>query len=175
MEVQKTKLKDVFLIKPEVQEDFRGTYVEIFHKGLYEEKFAEHGLKINFVCDDLSTSIKGVLRGLHADTTAYKLISCAYGRIYFVVLNCEESLGEYGKWESFVLSDANRHQVLVPPKFANGHLVLSETATFAYKQSEYYDPARQSSIRFDDPRFNIWWPIKTPLLSRRDEEGKYVN
>lgn len=170
MEIQKTKLDGVLLIKPDIHEDFRGAYVETFNKKLY----AERGIKVDFVCDDLSTSSRGVLRGIHGDNKTYKLISCGYGRFYFVVLNCDETSAQYGQWESFVLTDVNRHQVLVPPKFGNGHLALSDKIVFCYKQSEYYDPKSQFSIRFDDPKFNIWWPIKNPILSRRDEAGKYV-
>lgn len=170
MEILKTKLEGVLLIKPDIQEDFRGTYVETFNKELYEK----NGINIDFVCDDFSTSSHGVLRGIHADTTNYKLISCGLGRLYFVVVDCNEESKQFGQWESFILTDANHYQVLVPPKFGNAHLVLSEKGMFRYKQSEYYDPKRQSSFRYDDPRFKIWWPIKTPMLSPRDEEGKYV-
>jgi len=170
MDIQKTKLDGVLLVKPDVAEDFRGTYVETFNKKL----FAEQGIKTEFVCDDLSTSAKNVLRGLHGDQKTYKLVSCGLGRLYLVVLNYDESSSQYGKWESFVLTETNRHQVLVPPKFANGHLALSEKIMFTYKQSEYYDPQSQFSVRFDDPRFKIWWPVKNPILSRRDEAGKYV-
>ncbi len=170
MEVQKTKLDGVLLIKPDIFEDFRGTYTESFNKKLY----AEHGIDIDFVCDDFSTSSKGVLRGLHGDDKTYKLISCGHGRFYFAVVNYDETSPQFGQWESFVLSDQNRWQVLVPPKFGNGHLALSESIMFCYKQSQYYDAKGQFSIRYDDPRFNIWWPNKNPILSRRDDAGKYV-
>jgi dTDP-4-dehydrorhamnose 3,5-epimerase len=168
MEIQKTKLDGVLLIKPDIHEDSRGTYVETFNKKLY----AEHGIGVEFVCDDLSTSSRGVLRGIHGDGKTYKLISCGYGELYFVVLNCDESSSQYGQWDSFILTDVNRYQVLVPPKFGNGHLALSEKIIFCYKQSEYYDPKSQFSIRFDDPKFNISWPNKNPILSARDGGGK---
>jgi dTDP-4-dehydrorhamnose 3,5-epimerase len=74
-----------------------------------------------------------------------------------------------GKWQSFVLSDKNRQQVLVPPGYGNAHLVLSDTAIFHYKQSTYYEPSKQFTYRWDEPRFGIWWPIKNPVLSQRDE------
>jgi dTDP-4-dehydrorhamnose 3,5-epimerase len=98
-----------------------------------------------------------------------------HGRIYFVVLNVMEGSPQYGQWESFTLTDTNHWQVLVPPHFANGHLALTDKIIFHYKQSEYYDPTSQFSIRYDDPKFKIWWPIKNPTVSRRDEEGKYVS
>ena len=82
-----------------------------------------------------------------------------------------EGSPQYGQWESFTLSDANRYQVLVPPQFANAHIALTDTITFHYKKSEYYDPNGEFTLRYDDPRFKIWWPIKNPLLSTRDESA----
>ncbi len=171
MQFEKTKLDGVILVKPEIFEDFRGTYTETYSKKL----FAENGITVDFLQDDYSTSSKHVLRGLHGDSGTWKLISCMRGRFYFVVLNADESSPQYGQWQSFTLSETNRWQVLVPPKFANGHLALSDEIIFHYKQSAYYDPQGQFSIRYDDPRFKIWWPIKQPILSQRDEAGKYVN
>jgi dTDP-4-dehydrorhamnose 3,5-epimerase len=126
------------------------------------------------VVDDFSTSSKNVLRGLHGDNKTWKLIDCRHGRFYFVVLNVVEGSPQYGQWEGFTLTETNHWQVLVPPNFANGHLALTDKIIFNYKQSEYYDPTGQFSIRHDDPKFKIWWPVKNPILSRRDEEGKYV-
>ncbi len=171
VEIVKTKLDGVLLVKPDISEDFRGEYAETYNAKFYKA----HGIPVDFVCDDMSVSSRGVLRGIHGDQKTYKLISCLRGRFYFVVLNCDEKSKQYGEWESFVLSDRNRWQVLVPPKFGNGHLALSETIIFHYKQSEYYDPKGQFSIRHNDPKFSIWWPIKDPLRSQRDEQGKYVS
>lgn len=171
MEVVKTKLDGVLLIKPNIFEDFRGSYVEIYNEAAYKE----NGIDIHFTQEDISTSFRGVLRGIHGDDKTWKLVSCLRGRFYFVVVNCNKELKQFGQWESFVLSDSNHWQVLVPPKFGNAHLALTEKIVFHYKQSEYYDPKGQFTYRWDDPRFNIWWPIKNPILSRRDEEGHYVN
>jgi len=91
-----------------------------------------------------------------------------YGRFYLVVVNCDTESKDFGKWQSFVLSDKNRLQVLVPPKHGNAHLVLSDMSIFHYKQSTYYDPAKQFAYKWDDPQLNIWWPIKDPILSQRD-------
>jgi dTDP-4-dehydrorhamnose 3,5-epimerase len=110
-----------------------------------------------------------VLRGIHGDGVTWKLISCLHGKFYLVVLNFDRESRQFGQWEGFVLSDRNRLQVLVPPKFGNGHLVLSEAAIFHYKQSAYYNREGQFTCRWDDPRFNIWWPTKQPLISQRDE------
>lgn len=172
MEVIKTKLDGVLLLKPPTMfEDFRGTYVEIYNKALYEEA----GIKINFVQDDISTSSRHILRGIHGDGETWKLVSCLYGKFYLVVVNWDVNSKQYGQWESFVLSDRNRQQVLIPPKFGNGHLVLSEEAIFHYKQNTYYNPKGQFTLLWNDPDLNIWWPIKTPILSKRDEFGRFVD
>lgn len=166
MDVFKTKLDAVRLIKPQtVFEDFRGTYVEIYN----EKLFAESEIKVKFIQDDISVSSKHVLRGIHGDQETWKLISCLYGKFYLVVVNWDETSPQFGEWESFVLSDQNRLQVLVPPKFGNGHLVLSEQAIFHYKQSTQYNRAGQFTLLWNDPKLNIWWPVKTPIVSRRDE------
>ena len=171
MEVKDTKLKNVLLIKPFVHEDFRGEYVESYHEKIYSEEIKKHtGEDVKFLQDDFSTSFKHVLRGIHGDPLTWKLISCPYGRIYVVIVNCDENSEDFGKWESFTLSDKNRQQVLVPPKYGTSHLVLSDFAIFQYKQSTFYDPKvlKQFTYKWDDPRFNIWWPIKQPILSERD-------
>lgn len=166
MEVGKTKLDGVLLIKPPtIFEDFRGTYVEIYNEMLYTEA----GIKVEFVQDDVSISSKHVLRGIHGDGGTWKLISCLYGKFYLVVVNWDETSPQFGEWDSFVLSDQNRLQVLVPAKFGNGHLVLSDLAIFHYKQSAYYNRAGQFTLLWNDPKLNIWWPVKNPIVSRRDD------
>ncbi len=168
--VQSTSLNGVKLIQLECFEDHRGDYVETYNGAAYRDA----GIDVAFVQDDYSCSDKNVLRGIHGDGHTWKLITCPYGKIYLVVVNCDEQSKEFGKWESFVLSAKNNRQVLIPPKFGNGHLVMSEKAIFSYKQSSYYDPTGQFSYRWNDPQFNIWWPVKDPITSRRDELGQYV-
>jgi len=171
MEVSRTKLDGVLLIKPPtIFEDFRGTYVETYNEKLYTEA----GITVKFVQDDISVSKKNVLRGIHGDGETWKLVSCLYGKFYLVVVNWDDASAQYQQWESFVLSDQNRLQVLVPPKFGNGHLVQSELAIFHYKQSTYYNRAGQFTILWNDPSLNIQWPIKNPIVSRRDESGANV-
>ncbi len=170
MQVSKTKLEGVLLIKPDIFEDFRGEYVETYNKELYRK----NGIDIEFVQDDISVSSRNVLRGIHGDGETWKLISCLYGKFYLVVVNWNEASPQFGKWESFVLSDRNRLQVLVPPKFGNGHLVLSELAIFHYKQSTYYNRGGQFTLLWNDPKLNIWWPINNPIVSRRDEGSEDV-
>lgn len=170
MQVEQTRLEGVLLIRLAGFEDHRGEYLETYNEELYKK----NGISIKFVQDDISVSSKHVLRGLHGDFETWKLISCLYGKFYFVVVNCDTGSPDFGKWQSFVLSDRNRLQVLVPPKYGNGHLVLSDQAIFHYKQSTYYNPKTQFSYKWNDARFNIWWPVKNPVLSQRDEEGEYV-
>lgn len=167
---EKTRLDGVLLFRMDAFEDHRGVYVETYNEQLYRE----HGVEAVFVQDDISVSSRHVLRGIHGDANTTKLISCLHGRFYLVVVNSDPDSAQYLKWDSFVLSDSNHLQVLVPPKFGNGHLVLSDTAMFHYKQDTYYDPKSQFTYRWDDPRVGIWWPIKDPILSRRDEAGHFV-
>ena len=142
MIIEKTKLDGVLLIKPNVFEDHRGQYVETYNEKLYNE----HGINVKFVQDDISISSKHVLRGIHGDAETWKLISCLHGKFYLVVVNCDQESENFGKWQSFTLSEYNRHQVLVPPKYGNGHLILSEQAIFHYKQNTYYNPKVSSLI-----------------------------
>lgn len=171
MQISKTRLDGVLLLKPEVFEDFRGQYVET-----YNEQFCrDNGIDVKFVQDDISVSSRHVLRGIHGDAETWKLVSCMHGKFYLVVVNCDKESKAFGKWQSFVLSDVNRHQVLIPPKHGNGHVVLSETAIFHYKQNTYYNPKGQFTYIWNDPQLKIWWPVKNPLLSQRDEVGHFVD
>jgi dTDP-4-dehydrorhamnose 3,5-epimerase len=171
LRVGKTELDGVVTITPPtIFEDFRGTYVETYNERLYHEA----GINVEFKQDDISLSTRHVLRGIHGDRETWKLISCLYGKFYLAVVNWDETSPQFGKWTSFALSDSNRLQVLVPPKFGNGHLVLSEIAIFHYKQSSYYDRAGQFTLLWNDPKLNIWWPVRNPILSRRDEGSERV-
>lgn len=166
MEVQKTKLHGVLLIKPPtIFEDFRGTYVETYNETLYKEA----GITVSFMQDDISTSSRHVLRGIHGDNETWKLVSCLYGKFYLVVINWNKDSPQFKQWESFVLSDQNRLQVLIPPKFGNGHVVMTDQAIFHYKQTTAYNRAGQFTLLWNDPQLNIWWPVKQPIVSRRDE------
>lgn len=165
MEARKSKLDGVMVLGPSVAvEDLRGVYVETFNR----KKLAGAGVDIDWVADSYSVSSKHVLRGFHGDDFTWKLITCLSGRIYLVVVNWDEGSPQYKRWDSFVLSSDNKLQVLVPPKFGNAHLVLSEEAVFFYKQSAYYDRAKQFTLMWDDPRIKAWWPVKDPILSPRD-------
>lgn len=169
IKVEKTKLDGVLTIKPEAFEDHRGYYLETYNEVLYKE----HGIETKFIQDDVSVSTRNVLRGIHGDAETWKLISCLYGKFYLMVVNCEEGSPTFGQWQSFVLSDTNRLQVLVPPHHGNGHLVLSEKTIFHYKQSTLYNPRGQFTYKWNDPKLKLWWPTKEPVLSQRDEQGHW--
>ena len=169
--VRRTTLDGVLLVEPSTNfEDFRGTYVEIYNRDLFHAA----GLTQEFLQADISTSSRHVLRGIHGDGKTWKLISCLYGTFYLAVVNWDPASPQYRRWEGFTLSDRNRLSVLVPPRFGNGHVVLSETAIFHYKQTTLYDRASQFTLRYDDPAVGIWWPVKAPILSRRDDEAPHV-
>lgn len=152
------------IVPPTNFEDFRGSYVELYNK----ELFHRAGITQEFIQDDISTSTKHVLRGIHGDEETWKLVACLHGSFYLVIVNQDESSDQFGKWESITLSDTNRLQVLIPPKFGNGHVVLSDTAIFHYKQTTTYNRASQFTIVWNDPKFDFWWPVKSPILSQRD-------
>ena len=160
-----TKLDGVVLIKPYVFKDFRGTYTEIYNKIIFEK----NGKKIKFIQDDISISKKNVLRGIHGDKKTWKLISCLYGKFYLLVVNNEKKSKQYKKWVSFVLDDKKKHMVLIPPKFGNGHYVLSNKAIFYYKQNTLYDRKSQFSINWKDKNFKFKWPCSRPIISKRDK------
>jgi dTDP-4-dehydrorhamnose 3,5-epimerase len=169
IEVCKTKLEGVLLIKPTFFEDHRGEFVELYNEKLYKAK----GIDIDFIEDDISVATKGVLKGLHGDPVTWKLISCLHGKLCLVVINYDKQSKDFGKWQSFILSEVNKYQVLIPPKYGNGHQCVSAKSIFHYKQSSYYDLSKQFTIKWDDSRFKIRWPIKNPILSDRDRFGPF--
>lgn len=165
IEIKKTKLEGVLqIMPPTIFKDFRGEYVETYNAKLYRQA----GINIEFLQDDISVSSKNVLRGIHGDNETWKLISCLYGKFHLVVVNWDKESPQFRQWDAFTLSDENRLQILIPPKFGNGHLVLSELAIFHYKQSSYYNRAGQFTILWNDPALKISWPIYNPILSKRD-------
>jgi len=165
LRVQKSALDGVLVIEPPTNfEDFRGEYVEIYNRALYEAA----GVTYDFIQDDISVSTRHVLRGLHGDGDTAKLVSCLYGKFYLVIVNNDPTSPQYRQSTGMTLSDKNRLQVLIPPKFGNGHLVMSDWAMFHYKQTTSYNRAGQFTLRWDDPSLGLWWPIADPIVSRRD-------
>lgn len=181
MKTSKGKLEGILIFKPESFEDFRGEYVELFREDIYLKEikksltstiYEKESKKLGFVEDDISTGTKDVIKGIHGDKKTWKLVECLFGKFYLVVVNNNPKSKDYGRWEAFTLSDKNRLQVLIPPLYGNGHQVLSDYDIYHYKQSSYYDPKNQFTIKWNDPKYNIWWPVKNPILSKRDETGK---
>ena len=142
-------------------------------RGLIWTSWNKKNLNLNFKHDKFSFSKKNVLRGLHYDNKTWKLISCPYGKIFFVVVNCNPNSKEYLKHKSWILDQKKNIQILVPPMYANGHLCLSNSCLFHYKLSykgKYFDVDKQKVLKWNDTRVNIEWPIKSkPIMSMRDE------
>ena len=164
MNILKTDL-GLIIIRPHIFEDYRGEYAEIYN----ENKNKINGIDIHFVQDDISISNKYVLKGIHGDSETWKLVSCLYGRIYLVAVNCDTDSKNFGKWESFIISDKDYKQILLPPKFGNSILTISDKSIFHYKQSTYYKRISQFTYKWNDARFGINWPISNPILSERDK------
>jgi dTDP-4-dehydrorhamnose 3,5-epimerase len=168
MEFIQTSLPGVVLIKPDVHADNRGFFLESYT----QSKFAAAGISTVFVQDNHSLSVeKGVLRGLHFQTPPYaqcKLIRATRGAIYDVVVDVRVSSPSYGKWLGFELSAANFHMLFVPAGFAHGFCTLIENTEVQYKVDNLYAPANDSGIRWNDPDLKIEWPVKNPILSKKD-------
>jgi dTDP-4-dehydrorhamnose 3,5-epimerase len=166
MQIHQTDLEGVVLIDPLTNfEDFRGCYIELYN----DPEYRKHGIDQDFIQDDISISHKHVLRGIHGDQKTWKLISCLMGTFYLVVVDNRPDSDQYRKWQSFTLSDKNCQQVLIPPGFGNGHVVMTDRAMFHYKQTTAYDRSSQFTIAWNDPDYGIWWPVKSPILSQRDQ------
>ena len=148
------------------------------HRGFYWTSWKSGLIKnIKFKHDKFSLSKKNVLRGLHGDNKTWKLVSCPYGKFLLVVVNCIKKSKDYLKWKSWILSCENGVQILIPPNYANGHLCLSDECLFHYKLSykgSYIDAKQQFSLRWNDPKLNINWRIKKPILSSRDKKAKLL-
>ncbi len=165
MNIQETSLRGVYLIIPATHEDKRGNFYETYN----QKEYFSAGLIADFVQDDISMSFKGVLKGMHGDPGTYKLVQCVYGSVYSVILNCDETSPDFGKWQSFILSAENKNQLYIPPMYGNGYCVLSDVAVYSYKQSTYYGDYQQFTYKWNDPRFQIEWPKGVAILSERDK------
>ncbi|MBL4851802.1 MAG: dTDP-4-dehydrorhamnose 3,5-epimerase [Gammaproteobacteria bacterium] len=168
MKVTPTKIPDVLLIEPAVFKDERGLFMELFHASRY----AEHGLSEHFVQDNYSISRQGTLRGLHYQLKhpQGKLVQVIEGAVFDVAVDIRLGSATYGQWVAEVLSDDNNKQLYVPPGFAHGFCVLSETARFIYKCTDVYQPEDQHGVLWSDKELAIDWPISTPVLSDKDKQ-----
>ncbi len=168
MNIEATPLSGVKLITPRVFGDDRGFFLESWNAA----SFAAAGLDVNFVQDNHSRSSKGVLRGLHYQlgTPQGKLVRVTSGAVFDVAVDIRKSSANFGKWVGYELSDANKQMLWIPPGFAHGFLVLTETADFLYKCTTPYDAPADRGIRWDDPAIGVDWPLAglTPQLSGKD-------
>jgi len=171
MKVVETKLKDCVIIEPKIFGDERGFFLETFQAERYA---AQAGITLPFLQDNHSRSSQGVLRGLHfqINKPQGKLVRVVKGKVYDVAVDIREGSSTFGQWEAVILSEENKIQFWVPPGFAHGFLVLSETADFEYKCTDYYDSSDEGSILWNDPDLNILWPTNLPTLSEKDANAK---
>jgi len=170
MKITATEIADVLLIEPDVFGDARGYFFESYAS----KRYAEHGLSIPFVQDNVSLSQRGILRGLHMQSPPSaqgKLVSVLAGEVYDVAVDVRLGSPTFGKFTAKYLSAENKHQLYIPPGFAHGFCVTSEEALFTYKCTEYYDSKAEISIAYDDPALAIPWPIEKPVLSKKDSEA----
>ena len=170
MEIVPQELPEVLLIKPQVFGDERGYFKETFHA----ERYAQAGMRLPFVQDNLSRSRYGTLRGLHLQQphAQGKLVSVVDGEVFDVAVDVRVGSPTVGKWTGVILSDKNHHQLYVPPGFAHGFCVTSESALFAYKCTDLYHPETEVGVAFDDPAIGIAWPVAEPLVGAKDRANK---
>lgn len=165
MKVNDTPLPGVLLLEPRIFRDDRGFFLETYS----HRRYAELGLP-DFVQDNLSFSRRGVLRGLHYQHPAAqgKLVSVAQGEVFDIAVDIRRGSPTFGWWHGVVLSAENQHQFWVPAGYAHGFVVLSETAVFNYKCTDYYTPSDEGSVLWNDPDLAIDWPVASPLLAPKD-------
>lgn len=172
MKFTPTRLPEVVLIEPRVFEDPRGFFMESWEA----RKFAAAGIQAQFVQDNHSTSSQWVLRGLHYQLrhTQGKLVRVTHGEVFDVAVDMRRSSPTFGQWVSQHLTAANRHMLWIPPGFAHGFLVLSERVEFLYKCTDFYDPASERTLLWNDPEIGIHWPLPAgvePIISDKDRVG----
>lgn len=173
MNVIETNLQDVKIIEMAVFGDHRGFFTESYTK----EKFTEVGIDIEFIQDNHSLSVEpGVLRGMHFQTNPKaqtKLVRATTGVIYDVLVDLRVGSPTYGKWEGYILSEFNHHQLLVPKGFAHGFVTLTSNCNVQYKVDEYYSKEHDGGIAFDDPTLDIAWPMPVEKLIISDKDTKH--
>lgn len=173
--VTPTELSQVLILEPEVFGDDRGFFFESFNAREFEEMT---GIKSAFVQDNHSRSMKGVLRGLHyqIEQPQGKLVRVTEGEVFDVAVDIRRRSADFGRWTGVLLSAENKRQVWIPEGFAHGFLVLSKSADFLYKTTEYYSPNLEHCIIWNDPEIGIRWPLeRSPNLSKKDQEGMLLS
>ncbi len=174
MKVTPTSISDVLIIEPRVFGDARGFFYESFNQQAFDQAT---GTSPQFVQDNHSRSARGVLRGLHyqlAPKSQGKLVRVVRGAVFDVAVDIRQSSPTFGRWVGVELSEDNHRQLWIPPGFAHGFLVLSESADFLYKTTDYYSPEHERCIAWDDPAIGVEWPEVglAPQLSAKDQQGK---
>jgi len=175
MNVIKTAIPEVLIIEPKIFGDERGFFFESFNHARFEDVI---GRQVKFVQDNHSKSSKGVLRGLHFQepNPQGKLVRVTQGEVFDVAVDIRQDSPTFGSWVGEILSADNKKQLWIPEGLAHGFLVLSETAEFLYKTTDYYAPLNEGCICWDDPTLAIHWPlIEPPKLSPKDQNGLFLN
>ncbi len=167
MKIEPSRLDGVLIIQPSVFTDPRGFFMETYHR----ERYYDHGIRVDFVQDNYSFSTAKTVRGLHYQypRSQAKLVQVFKGAIYDVAVDVRRGSPSFGKWVGVHLSEANNRQLFIPEGFAHGFAVMSETAIFTYKCSDFYTPETERGIIWNDPELGIEWPLKDPLLSVKDQ------
>ena len=169
MNIIKTELPGVLIIEPRVFGDARGFFMETWQ----QRRYAEAGMPERFVQDNISFSRRGILRGLHYQNPQGqgKLVYVLQGEVYDVAVDVRVGSPTFGRAAGVTLSAENKRQFYIPPGFAHGFCVTGETALFAYKCTEFYNPALEGCVRWDDPQIGIQWPVSAPALSDKDKSA----
>ena len=173
MKVIDTSISDVKIIEPKIFSDDRGFFLETFQEERYQRAL---GIDLSFVQDNYSRSAYGVLRGLHfqKQKPQGKLVRVVRGEVFDVAVDIRTNSKTYGGWTGVKLSEENKLQFWVPPGFAHGFVVTSESADFEYKCTDYYDPTDEGAILWNDPDIAIEWPVSSPLLSDKDANSFFL-
>ena len=162
-----TPIPGIILIEPDVHEDRRGYFIELYHL----DRYAKAGLHARFVQDNFSRSVHATLRGLHYQRRhpQGKLVTVTEGTVFDVAVDVRRGSPSLGKWYGAELSAENKRQLYIPPGFAHGYCVVSEIAAVMYKCTDFYVPEDEGGIIWNDPALGISWPVETPLLSAKDQ------
>jgi dTDP-4-dehydrorhamnose 3,5-epimerase len=173
MNVIKTALEGVLILEPKVFGDERGFFMESFNQRAFDDAVGHH---VDFVQDNHSRSARGVLRGLHFQLPPHaqgKLVRVTQGSVFDVAVDMRKSSPTFGRWVGVELTGSNHRQFWIPPGFAHGFLVTSDSADFLYKTTDYYAPQAEGALRWDDPTVAVQWPLQgaTPLLSGKDAQA----
>ena len=174
MEIIKTKIPGLLIIKPDVFEDERGYFFESYNR----DKFVSEGIDNVFIQDNESKSMKGVLRGLHFQNPPYeqgKLVRVMKGAVIDVAVDIRKNSPTYGQWDSIELTESNKIMYWVPPGMAHGFVTLEDETIFFYKCTNLFNKASEGSIRWNDPNLNVNWGLSNPIISEKDKIAPFFN